>query len=161
MVIRSEAHINASHCQFKNAASSFLEQTVPNEKIIELAKERSLRLAREREKQGKPVKKSRQKLNPESKRKGLTGTEKKSLFQSQASREGRQSEVGININTWGDRENDENMDYGKSTIKWASDKPTDTLNIVSGRRLVNECIQCGLHSLYESRDDECNFFNLY
>ena len=173
MVIRAELQVNAAHAVFKDndAATSFLQKTVPNEKVIELAKERTLRLAREKTQpdgklrkdvRGKPVKKGDQKLNPESKRVGLTGTEKKSLFQTAASREGRESGA-VQINTWGARENDNNMNYGlSSSIKWASDTPKDSLNIVSGRRLINECVQCGLFALYEKNEEEtCKFFNLY
>jgi len=98
-------------------------------------------------------------MNPGRVRAGLTGTYKRTLFQSPESRQ--RNTVGsagetlaqLSIESWGDRENEENQEYEQSLVKWASAGPMQTLNIVAGRRLLHECVQAGLYAVYESDYD--------
>jgi len=82
----------------------------------------------------------------------LTGTNKRTLFQSPESRQ--RNTIGsageeltqLSIESWGDRENDENQEYDQTLVKWASAGPMKVLNIVAGL-----CIW----SLYVKYDSLC------
>jgi hypothetical protein len=185
MVVRAEQQVDVQHEALARHApsSSFVQGTLPNEKVLEMAKDRSVRLQRERERawpgglRPPPVQTPRTatpQLNPAAKRVGLTGTQKRTLFQTGESR-GRNAlgtagapAAQMSVNAWGDRENEENQHYEQSRIKWASSGPTTGGNLVAGRRLLHECVQAGLCAVYEGnysaqdhRVNRCRFFDLF
>lgn len=197
MVVRAEAQIDLQHQDLasNNSAISFIQGTVPNERMVEMAKERSVRLFKEAQRAWpggfrppplKTPKTATPQLNPAGKRHAVgagvrmgVGGDKladdaRSLFQSNESR-GRNAvnTAGVvvtqaAITTWGDRENDENKEYATSLVKWASSGPLGTGNIISGRRLIHECVQAGLYTLYEGNysladhlHNQCKFFDLF
>jgi hypothetical protein len=185
MVVRAEQQVDVRHAALASHApsTSFVQGTLPNEKVLEMAKDRSVRLQRERERawpggvRPPPVQTPRTatpQLNPADKRAGLTGTQKRTMFQTGESR-GRNSlgtaglpTAQLTVNSWGDRENEENQLYVESRIKWASSGPTMGGNLVAGRRLLHECVQAGLHAVYDgnysARDhhtNRCRFFDLF
>jgi len=194
MLVRAELQINFRHQELtqQNTTVSFVQGTLPNERMLELARERSVRLQREREKAWpgglrppplRTPKTSTPQMNPGKRRAGLTGTDKRTLFQSPESRQ--RNTIGsageqltqLSIESWGDRENEENQEYDQSLVKWASAGPMKVLNIVAGRRLLHECVQAGLYAVYESdydyfesvdsearampRATPCRFFELF
>ena len=200
MVIRAELQINQQHRELdsQNTSTSFIQGTVPNEKVTELARQRSERLQRERERQWpgghKPPptatpKTATPRLAPRNRAKLADGPvpDRQSLFQSPESRQRNsittagQPAMQTEIEGWGGHDNVENMEYGSgslgtaSLIKWAGAGPLGQSNIVSGRRILHECLQAGLYALYDGSYDwgaeeayagadsysKCRFFELF
>ena len=99
---------------------------------------------------------------------------KESLFQSPESRQRNQLTTAglpamqLTVEGWGDHENCENMEYERSLIKWSGAGPMESLNVVSGRRMLHECVQAGLYAVYDGNYSEedletnkCRFFQLF
>ncbi len=137
MMVRAEQQINMQHGELTShsTSTSFIQGTLPNERMVELARERSLRLQRERELAlpGRPQppvlrtpKTSTPQLNPGKQRVGLTGTDRKTLFQSPESRQrnalstaGRPA-MQLSVDAWGNHENDENQVRTRRPIVFAT-----------------------------------------
>ncbi len=186
MVVRAELQINHTHEELdsQNTSTSFIQGTVPNERMLEMAKERSVRLQRERERAwpgghrpppvATPKTATPQLSNPRQRASLDKKANSKTLFQTPQSRARNllntagEPAVQLTIEAWDNHENETNQEYEKSLIKWASAGPQKNRNIVSGRRMLHDCIQAGLYALYDGNyaeedygTNQCRFFELF